>query len=183
MWGCALNHRGAVEVTSERGKGTTFRLLVPLSRTEARKPSLSIRREHIRGTGSILLIDDEESVRDAGSQALRRLGYEVTTCVDGLDGVETFEKARGRFNLVILDLIMPQMSGPEAFRKMRKLHPETPILLTTGYSESDTSTLLIGEGAVGLLQKPYEIDVLSVEVARHISNKTKDHSEVPHRSR
>ena len=179
VWGCALNHRGVVEVTSGRGTGTTFRLLVPLSRAESRRPFLDVGREHIRGTGRILLVDDEEGVRHAAGQALRKLGYEVTTAVDGVEGVETFAKAGGRFALVILDMIMPQLSGPEAFRKMRRLHPETPILLSTGYSESDTGTILIREGAAGLLQKPYEIDELSIEVARHISGRPKEPSKVP----
>ncbi|MDB5307351.1 MAG: hypothetical protein JWO38_1553, partial [Gemmataceae bacterium] len=101
---------------------------------------------------TILLVDDEEMIRDLGRLILERAGYRVLTADDGADAVEVFARERDRVGLVILDVTMPRMSGRDAFRHMTRIAPAARILFSTGYSAEDIAEL---DGALGLLSKPY----------------------------
>jgi CheY-like chemotaxis protein len=167
VYGCVRNHAGGVEVHSEEGEGTTFRVYLPAVESEtpeapAQAPS---------GAGRILLVDDEEPVRAFGAKVLRQLGYEVTTCANGIEAVETFEKTPRRFDLVILDLVMPKMDGLDTFRRMKEINPEVRAMLSSGFSIGDMPGELLEEGVLDFLAKPYRIEQLSEKVKRAISRR------------
>jgi two-component system, cell cycle sensor histidine kinase and response regulator CckA len=164
--GCVRNHQGIVSLYSEMGVGTVFKVLLPLDREgDAVVPVQSL-LPPVSGEGNILIVDDERTVRDYAARTLRMLGYEVTVCVDGVEGLREFEERYDQFDLVILDMIMPRQGGAETFRKMRAIDPEARILISSGFSANDSTTALIGAGAVGFLSKPYIVSELSREVAR-----------------
>ncbi|MEM1181002.1 MAG: response regulator [Acidobacteriota bacterium] len=111
------------------------------------------------GKKTVLVVDDEEHVRNITELMLSQFGLEVLTAEDGLDGIRQVEIAGDRIDLVIMDLTMPRMNGERAFRRMRDLRPDIQVLLTSGYNESEATSL--GErGIVGFLQKPYELEDL-----------------------
>ena len=164
--GCVHNHHGTVSLYSEVGVGTTFRILLPLASADGPAEASRAGYPPIRGEGHILIVDDEGLVRDYAARTLRKLGYEVTVCVDGVEGLREFEERHEIFDLVLLDMIMPRQSGAETFRKMRAIDPQALILMSSGFSANDATTELLDAGAVGFLSKPYIVAELSYEVAR-----------------
>lgn len=155
--GIVRAHRGAIEVFTEPGRGTTFRLLFPAldegsgaSRVETRTAGAGW-----HGRGTILLADDEESLRALGARMLERLGFSVVTAADGRQAVEIYQQRRADIVLVLLDLTMPHLDGVQAFAELRRLDPDVRVVLASGYSEGDLVARLSGQPAAGLLQKPY----------------------------
>ncbi|MBU8869641.1 MAG: cache domain-containing protein [Gemmatimonadales bacterium] len=162
--GCIESHGGAISLDSEPGKGTVFRVLLPLSADEAADPKLQP-EEITHGNGHILLVDDEEILRNFATTALGRMGYEVTTCSDGREAVEYFRDHHAEVDLVILDLIMLRMGGEEAFQLMREIDPQVKILISSGFSRDNIVSELISNGAMGFLSKPFKLSELSREVS------------------
>jgi CheY-like chemotaxis protein len=156
-----------VEVESESGRGTTFRLYLPLaadgSPTRADDPETAAPEA---GSGRILLVDDEETVRCVAKEFLIQLGYEVTTARDGQEALQIYRRAPTDFRLVILDLVMPRLGGRETFRALRAINPNVRALLSTGYDFDDSARDLLNEGMAGFIQKPYRIADLSAAVNR-----------------
>jgi DNA-binding response OmpR family regulator len=96
------------------------------------------------------------------------LGYTVYECADGREAVDLFRERAEGIDLVLLDLVMPRMSGEEAFREMRRIRPGVPILLASGHAEDKAAAALLQEGACGFLAKPFTLSELSLRVARHL---------------
>lgn len=120
------------------------------------------------GKKTVLVVDDEEHVRSITEMMLTQFGLDVLTAEDGLDGIKKVEAEGDRIDLVIMDLTMPRMNGERAFRAMRELRPDIQVLLTSGYNESEATSL--GEkGIVGFLQKPYELEDLLKAVKKALS--------------
>lgn len=117
--------------------------------------------------GTLLIADDEELVRTAGRRSFTRLGYKVLEATDGKNALEVFERHRSDIDLVLLDLTMPNMDGLEAFRRLRVLAPDLPVILCSGYSVEDSPlTPEILGGATEFMQKPFNMDQLTRLVAR-----------------
>ena len=157
--GIVRAHKGALKVYSEPGKGTTFKVLFPAvedAGTEARTSDSSSLADW-RGKGTILLVDDEESLIDMGTQMLERLGFTVLTAADGQQAVDLYRERGKEIDLVLMDLTMPHMDGAEAFGELRRLNPEVRIVLASGYSHEDVATRFAGKGLDGILQKPYNL--------------------------
>jgi len=168
VYGCVKSHGGVVQVYSEVSKGSTFKILLPLSRDSVASPTHAPPSQPVRGTGRILVIDDEDIVRNFASKALGELGYQVDTCEDGAEGVKFFADHHGEIDLVILDIIMPKLGGENAFARMREIDPDAHILISSGFSQHKTTTSLLAAGAKGFLNKPFDVSELSQYVARYI---------------
>ncbi len=165
--GIVRGHRGAIKIDSKPGKGTTIRVLFPVSERSlpAPAPALSAAHEAVLGGGTVLLVDDEENIRVALASALETLGFRVLTAVDGRDGVEMFRRHRDEVRLVLLDMTMPRMSGEEALREMRLLREDVRVLLSSGYNEPEASGRLVGQDVAGFLHKPYNLQTLREKIA------------------
>ncbi len=158
--GIIRGHHGAIKVYSEVGKGTSIKVLLPGASRPADGPDASKEEAAWHGSGQILLVDDEESVRAVGTMMLQELGYEVLTAVDGREALKLFEAHRQTIRLVLMDLTMPHMGGEEAFRELRRLDPEVKVIISSGYNEQEVAQRFVGKGLAGFLQKPYRINVL-----------------------
>ncbi len=160
--GIVRGHGGAIRVYSEEGKGTAFKILLPAG-AETAVSAIVSENESLRdwkGSGTVLVIDDEEAVRNVARMMLERVGFTVLTAVDGLAGLEIFEQRADEIEAVLLDLTMPHMNGEEAFRALRRVRTDVPVILTSGYSEQDTSAEFAGKGIAGFVQKPFRLEKL-----------------------
>jgi two-component system, cell cycle sensor histidine kinase and response regulator CckA len=160
--GIVRAHKGAIKVYSEFGKGTTFKVLFPALDMEEKgvhphAPSLS---GNWQGKGTVLLADDEESLRALGAMMLERLGFTVLTAVDGRDALELYRTRQSEISLVVLDLTMPHMDGAQAFGELRRINPDIRVILASGYSEEDVAARFAGKRLSGVLQKPYSLSKL-----------------------
>ena len=164
VYGIVHLHRGAITVTSSLGRGSAFTVYLPKGTLEAVAPAASTPTP--AGAGLVLVVDDEELLRNLAATALTRLGYRSVTAVDGVQGVEIFRQRHHELIGVVLDLKMPRKGGREAFLEMRALDPTVPVLLCSGYGENEEAQGLITLGATGLLSKPYRIGELSEHLAR-----------------
>ncbi|MBN1475717.1 PAS domain S-box protein [Candidatus Sumerlaeota bacterium] len=154
--GIVRGHRGAIRVYSEPRKGTTFKILFPASEDQAE--SLERRRTaetQWRGSGTILVADDEETIRALARRILARAGFDVLTAEHGLSAVETFREHAHEITAVLLDMTMPHMDGEQVFREMRRIRPDVRVILSSGYNEQDATQRFSGEGLAGFIQKPY----------------------------
>lgn len=154
--GIVQGHGGSMSVDSTPGQGTTFNLLFPASRREdPRRPAKVAQQAAFQGTGTVLVIDDEQIVRDIAQATLERFGYRVVLADDGRKGLEAFRRLAGRVDLVLLDLTMPVMSGEETFRELQNIRSDIRVILSSGYNEAEATRHFTGKGLTGFLQKPY----------------------------
>jgi len=158
------NHKGIIEVSSKQGQGTTFHLYLPISSRIATEEKVEGYR-FIRGNGTVLLVDDEEITRSVGAKILERLGYTLLLAESGPLALSLYESQKDKIDLVILDMIMPGMGGRETYKRLKQIDPEVKVMLSSGYSLDGEAQSVIEEGALGFIQKPYQIDVLSQKVA------------------
>lgn len=158
---------GAIEVTSQLGAGTCFRIVLPrMADGDVEKVAASAgTRSVAHGSGErVLIIDDEYAVRNVLGLSLSHLGYEVETASSGLEGVEKFSSASKPFQLVILDLLMPGLSGEEVFVRLRALNENVPVLIVSGFSSEHVVQRILDEGGRDFIQKPFSIEVLAQKV-------------------
>jgi len=154
--GIVRAHHGALRLESEPGRGTVFRVLFPAA--EAAEPAAreeEVSADRWTGSGLVLLADDEESIRLVGRRMLERLGFRVVTASDGLEAVDLFRAHAAEMVCVLMDLTMPHLDGGEAFKRLREIRPAVPVILASGYDETDLAGRFAGEGLAGFAQKPY----------------------------
>jgi len=171
VYGIVQNHGGSIEVESWVGHGTTFKIYLPL----AKEPSARVETQRppdvtVRGSGRILVVDDESGVRSVATELLHQLGYEVVTAGDGWEALETYREAGHQIDLVILDMVMPQLGGRECFRALRRINPGVKAVLSTGYGFDEAAQEILDEGMVGFIQKPYQMHQLSEAVANALKS-------------
>ncbi|HIJ65137.1 MAG TPA: response regulator, partial [Candidatus Hydrogenedentes bacterium] len=158
-------HRGTIEIKTKPGAGTTFRVLFPSSsQAPTRPPALpGDRWNAIKGT--VLVVDDEEVVRQVARKALERAGLTVLTANDGLEAVERFKNDAERISAVLLDMTMPRMDGKETFQELRRIRPDVPVILSSGYTEQHATERFAEEPRLSFIQKPYLTAVLLDKVS------------------
>ena len=163
-------HRGAITVKSKEGEGTRFDVYLPLSgETEvalAGTGQSSVPEELLGGTEKILVVDDEEAVRIVMERSLAHLGYEVVVAESGEEALCFFRENCASFALVIIDMIMPQMTGDELFYELKKVDSSAKVLIASGYSSDSRTRAILDDGAVGFIQKPFAVEELACEVRR-----------------
>jgi len=179
VYGIVKHHGGFIEVDTVVGRGAKFKIYLPAivlhenapSDQETAQPSTSQQLQAAPESREkrILVVDDEEVVRFLAIDLLENLGYEPIPAEDGEQAVEIYKKQKNDIDLVLLDMIMPKLGGVETFRELRKINPEVPIVLLSGYTKDVAAQELLNQGARGFLQKPYKIDELA-QVVETISN-------------
>jgi PAS domain S-box-containing protein len=153
--GIVERHRGHISCESLLGQGTTFRIHFPAAKAEESDEG-SVKPEVSRGTETILLVDDEEAIRDLASRILNNAGYRVLTAGDGASAVELYEKERENISLLILDLIMPKMGGKQCLERLRMIDSGVKVIIASGYSDTESGEALIHAGAKGFVGKPFQ---------------------------
>ena len=160
-YGIIKNHQGAIDVDSELGRGSEFFFYLPASR-KGGVPKETRRSEKLEsGRETILLVDDEEMVLTVGEKLLKKLGYTVVPASSGQAAVDVYAEQAERIDLVILDMIMPQMGGSDTFDRLKALNPDVGVLLSSGYSIDGQATRILERGCRGFIQKPFTIGTLS----------------------
>ena len=159
VYGIVRNHGGFILVNSEEGKGTEFKVYFPVSKNNLFKKEQKVKNVKKRDIKNkkILIVEDEEIIREMLEEILKNKGFEVIAAEDGLKGIEKV-KENLDIDLVILDMNMPHMSGKEAFFKMQEINPDIKVLVATGFTYDNDVRTLLKEGAVGFLQKPFKGD-------------------------
>jgi len=160
VFGIVKNHGGCIDVRSEAGAGTVVRVYLPES-SEVAPEEAAMDTALPRGRGRILLVDDQEPVREVAKDMLEALGYEVITAADGLEGVSRYRDLWREIDLVILDMVMPNMSGGDCFLRMKEINPKARVVLSSGYSMDGAIQGVMNEGILAFIQKPYRLEELS----------------------
>jgi CheY-like chemotaxis protein len=157
--GIVRSHKGAIKISSTVGEGTTFRILIPAAQesgvAEKIHDSTELGASEWHGTGTILIVDDEASVRTVGERMLDRLGFRVIMARDGQEALAAIREHAEEIVCVLLDLTMPQTDGVQTFHKLQRLHPETKVILSSGYNEQEAIQKFSGTSLNGFIQKPY----------------------------
>jgi len=159
-YGIIKNHGGIIKVFSRQGEGTAFEIFLPASEKKAVKEPEDILKV-TKGSETILLVDDESMILKVGRQLLEKISYNVLLAQGGSEALKIYEKEKTNIDLVILDMVMPKMSGRETFDGLKAINPEVRVLLSSGYSLNEQSQEMADRGCAGFIQKPFSITVLS----------------------
>lgn len=171
-YGIIKNHGGIIDVHSEVGEGSTFNIYLPAAELEISDQKSEAGEDVRSGDETILLVDDEEMIVDVGKDMLNMLGYKVLIARSGKDAIEIVDKAHrakrstmpSAPDLVILDMIMPDMGGGETFDRLKEIDPDIRVLLSSGYSINGQATEILNRGCKGFIQKPFDIKELSLRI-------------------
>jgi two-component system cell cycle sensor histidine kinase/response regulator CckA len=170
VYGIVKGHGGYIDVNSRKGRGTTFSIYLPASEKRVSKP-VKGGEQAIKGTETILLVDDEETVLDLGAQMLEQLGYTVLEANGGAEAIEIYKTRRDDIDLVMLDMIMPEISGGEVCIAIKEINPDVRVLLSSGYSIEGQASAILKRGCDGFIQKPFSVERLSMSVGEILGKK------------
>ena len=162
-YGIIKNHKGVITVYSEVGHGSTFNIYLPLSGKKVDR-EVPLANRLVKGTETVLLVDDEPMVIDVCRHLLEKLGYRVLAAESGQEALDAVRRMPGDIDLVILDMIMPDMDGGNTFDRLREVRPQIPVILSSGYAINGQATKIMERGCNGFIQKPFNISELSVKL-------------------
>ena len=167
VYGIVKQSGGFIFAESKVGKGTSFVIYLPVYREEAATKARrggKPKQDELWGSGTVLLVEDEDTVRAVAERALTRQGYTVVTAADGDEGLEAI-KADSEFDLVVSDVVMPSMDGPAMAKEIRKLAPKMPVLFMSGYAEEQLRREIDIEG-MHFIPKPFSVQQIATKVAQ-----------------
>ncbi len=163
VFGIIKGHDGYIDVTSEKGQGTTFTIFLPATH-KAVEDHADAAAELIRGSGTLLVVDDEALVLDVAANMLEKLGYTALKAQNGSEAVDIFKAHKDEIKMVVLDIIMPDMGGSEVYDKIKMINPDVKVLLASGYSVDGQAIELLERGCDGFMQKPFTMEELSGKI-------------------
>jgi two-component system, cell cycle sensor histidine kinase and response regulator CckA len=163
VYGVIKGHKGMIDVYSEPGNGTTFAIYLPASKKKIAKKKAET-GAIVRGKETIMLVDDEKPVLEVTRELLDSLGYLVYAVGSGQEAIAIYTGKSKEIDLVILDMVMPGISGGETFERLREINPGVMVLLSTGYSLNEEAQTIMDRGCKGFLQKPFQLEKLSQKV-------------------
>lgn len=169
VYGTMKSHDGAVSIKSDKGAGTKVTLLLPISRNSTTPVRDTGHFKVSTGGcyGKILLVDDEQMIRRSASRLFSQLGYEVLVAANGVEALEVVEKEGKNIRLVVLDLVMSVMDGEQTYYRLQQMDSNLPVLISSGFSKGEKVDRLIRDGAVGFVQKPFDLAVIAEQIAAH----------------
>ncbi len=160
VYGIIKGHGGYIDVDSEKGYGATFSIYLPATE-KGIKDEKELSSTLLKGKETILLVDDEDMVIDVGEQMLKKLGYKVLLAKGGREALDLYRKNQHKINMVLLDMVMPDMGGEETYELLKEINPNVKVLLSSGYSINGQATEILKRGCDGFIQKPFSMNDLS----------------------
>ena len=162
-YGIVKGHGGYIDVESEKGNGSVFNIYLPVSESSIRKDS-AVPEAVEQGNETVLLVDDEAVILDVGSQLLEKLGYTVIKAQGGEEAIQKYQENMQKIDMIILDIVMPDVGGNEVYEKIKTIDPEVKILLSSGYSINGQAREILNKGCNGFIQKPFNLKDLSKKI-------------------
>ena len=169
-YGIIKGHGGYIDVDSEKGYGATFNIYLPATKKEAKKEK-ELPGKIIKGNETVLLVDDEDMVVEGCREMLTKMGYNVSIARNGKDALEIYKENRDKIDIVIIDMIMPEMNGGDTYDRLKKMNPDINVLLSSGHSINGQATKILERGCNDFIQKPFNINVLSMKLREILDQK------------
>jgi CheY-like chemotaxis protein len=163
VYGIVKNHGGFINVYSKKGEGATFNIYLPATEKKAIVKT-ELEKDILKGSETVLLVDDEDMIIDVGQPMLEMMGYIVLIARGGKEALEIYKKNEQKIDMVILDLIMPDISGGDTYNQLKEINPEIKVLLSSGYSIDGQTSEILQRGCNGFIQKPFNIRKLSQKI-------------------
>lgn len=155
-YGIIKNHGGFIDVHSQKGQGSTFSIFLPAAKEEIATEEKSTSKL-LKGSETVLIVDDEKLIADVGAQILIKLGYRVLTANSGKDAIAIYRQKRHEIDLIVLDMVMPQMGGKETYDRLKSINPDVKVILSSGYSDEGRTQEILKKGCKGFIQKPFNL--------------------------
>jgi two-component system cell cycle sensor histidine kinase/response regulator CckA len=168
-YGIIKNHGGIISLYSEPGHGTTFDIYLPASGEEVPMEQ-ETSQEIFKGTETVLFVDDEDSILEVGKEMLTALGYKVIEAMGGEKALELYRENQDKIDMVILDMIMPDMGGGEVYDRLKEINAKVRVLLSSGYSLDGQANHILQRGCDGFIQKPFDVRELSSKLRQVLEN-------------
>jgi len=167
-YGIIRNHNGHINVKSEPGKGATFSIYFPVTSNKVTEEL--VEESLVKGDDTILIVDDEDYIRDLLKTHLEYLGYTILLARDGLEAVRIYKDKHKTINLVLLDMIMPKLPGKETFLQLKKINSKAKVLIISGFSKGEKAEEVLSDGAMGFIHKPFNFSKLSRVINEALQN-------------
>jgi PAS domain S-box-containing protein len=167
-YGIVKAHGGYIDVESKLGSGTTFKVYLPASEKSVQEVARSA-PEVVKGTGTVLLVDDEELVLEVGKELLEVMGYRVLAAKDGKEAVEIYRENQDDLDIVVLDMVMPGVGGGETFDRLKEINTNVRVLLASGFSVDGEASQILERGCNGFIQKPFNMKELADKIGEIMS--------------
>lgn len=160
-YGIIKNHKGRITVKSTEDEGSQFTIYLPISQIASVSEFVKFEKDFMPGSETILIIDDENSVRQAAEEIIKGIGYKVITASGGKEGLDVYKAKKDEIDVVMLDMVMPEMGGEKTFQALKQIDPEVKVLLASGYTAMDKAARILDQGVAGYIQKPFGVKALS----------------------